>query len=533
MEHIGELKIELFFPNKKYVQYMNEVTNVNLFTNMGREIDEDGLYSQRIFGVVGSEMRMNAWAYIDLNIPILHPRIYFYITKLGMLYDKILSGKAFAIFDKKKKDFVLSDIKDGETGYYFFMKHLHEVKFRETGSKERQDMIDTIYKYLGRGTLLNDKLMVLPAGLRDFQIDSKGKLVEDEVNDIYRAVFNSAVLLKNISNIEYADAFRYNLQKKVNELYLHFLNVEQGKRGFIQGSWASRAVEFRSRTVITGTPIRIDDLSKVDIDIIDTCDVGLKQYVKAIDPITKHSITKYFISNAFREGISTALLLTKDFKKREVPISIKMQETWVTNDGLDKVMNTLMDASVNNEPVRIGDYYLAVIVDKGREIDYYPDVSMIPEDDKKYMRPLTYGEMFYVSIYDKVKQLPGFMVRYPVTEQGSVVPVKVGVHTTTNTRPVTFTFKGIGKQLEIPKYPSQEDEWINGMNIPHFRLSGLGADRDGDQMSLTVALMEESIDETNKLFDSWEIYLKPDGTSAMDFGDKILKNVMQFMTRRR
>lgn len=536
MEHLDNdkpMRIELFFPNKKYVQYMSEVTNVNLFTNMGREIDEGGLYSQRIFGVVGSELRMNAWAYIDLNIEILHPRIYYYITKLGTKYDKILSGKMYAKFDKKEKDFIPSDIKDGETGFYFFMKYIKELRFKDTGSKTRKDMFDTIYKYLQSGTIMNDKLMVLPAGLRDFQIDSNGKLVEDEVNDLYRSVFNSAVLLKNISNIEHADSFRYNLQKKVHELYLHYMKLNDGKRAFIQGSWASRAVEFRSRTVITGTPIRIDDLDEVDVDLIDVCDVGLKQYTKAIDPITKHYITKYFISNVFQEGVNTASLISKDFKKRKINITLKMQESWTTNKGLDKLMNTIMESSVNNEPIMLGDYYFAVIVDKGKEIDYYDDIAMIPEEDRKYIRPITYGEMFYVSIYEQVKKLPGFIVRYPVTEQGSVVPVKVSVHTTSNTRTVKFNFKSIGKSITIERYPSQEDEWINGMNIPHFRLSGLGADRDGDQMSLTVALMGESIEEINKLFDTWEIYLNPDGSSAMDFNDKILTNVMQFMTRRR
>jgi len=536
MEHLENyeaLKLELFFPNKKYVQYMNEVKNVNLFTNMGREIDEDGLYSQKIFGVVGSEARLNIWAYIDLHIEILHPRIYYYLTKLGMKYDKILSGKLYAIFDEKEKDFIVSDIANGETGFYFFMKHLPKVKFKDTGSKPRKDMYETIYKYLKAGTIMNDRLLILPAGLRDFQIDNKNKLIEDEVNDMYRSIFNSAVLLKNISNIEYADSFRYNLQRKVHDLYSHFMKLNDGKRAFIQGNWASRAVEFRSRTVITGTPIRIDDLRDVDEYLIDACDVGLKQYTKSIDPVTKHYITKYFISNAFKEGEHTATLITKDYKKRIVNITLKMQESWTTNKGLDKIMNTIMDASVNNEPIMVGDFYLAVIVDKGDEIDYYNDITLIPQEDKKYIRPITYGEMFYVSIYEQINKHPGFIVRYPVTEQGSVVPVKIAVHTTSNSKTVKFNFKTLGKTLNIKRYPSQTDEWINGMNIPHFRLDGLGADRDGDQMSLTTVLMEDSIKEVDELFDKWDIYLKPDGSNSVIFGNKILTNVMQFMTRRK
>jgi len=520
----------LIFPNKQYVRFMNEITTVNLFENMGRQIDENGLYSQRIFGSVGSEKRMTTFAYIDIYVPLLHPRIYYYLTKLSKLYMNIMAGKAYAVFNNKTKDFEASDIANGETGFTFFMKHVYELNPPKRDGAERNDIIEVFKKYQKKGTLTNDKLLVLPAGLRDFEVDKHDRVIENEVNDYYRAIFNAAQILKNIDHDSTADAFMFNLQNKIELLRDFIKRFLNGKKGLINGDYFSRAVEYRSRTVITGTPLKLKRLDEIPDDIIDRCEVGILQYTKSLDPITKHHVISKFISNAISEERDDVYLFDKNMKLTTIPTTSKVKRRWLTDDGLDKVMNMLMDSSINNEPVMVEDHYLAVLEDTGETITYYADPHSIPES--KYLRPITYGELFFLSIYETVNKYPAVLTRYPIAEQGSIVPVILGLHTTTKTRNVKFKYVGIdSKKYSINKYPTQDNEWVHGMNIPFMRMEGFGADRDGDQMSVTALMMDDSIEETMELFNRDVLYISTDGKSLLSLNDSITSKMMKFMTR--
>ena len=521
----------LIFPNKNYVKFMQEITTVNLFDNMGTTIDDDGLYSQRIFGSVGSEKRMTTFAYIDLYADILHPRIYYYLSKLSKLYVGIMNGTKYAIYNEKENDFIASDMVEGETGYTFFMKHVYSLKPKKRGTAERDDMIDVFLKYQSKGTLTNNKLLVLPAGLRDFETDKDGRVTEQEINDHYRAIFNASRIMQNIAKGSTSDAFLFNLQTKVELLREHIKNFLYGKKGLINGDYFSRAVEYRNRTVITGTPLRLDNLDDIPDNIIDYCDVGILQYVKSLDPVVKYKLMNKFINNCVTEDSDSAKVYNDKLEPITVPVSSKVKRRWLTDEGLDKVMNMLMDSSVNNEPVVLDGNYMFVVKDDGKTIEYDSNHDRVYED-KEFIRPLTYGELFFLAIQDTIGKYPGIITRYPIAEQGSVIPVVIGLHTTADTKRVTFKYHGIdNKEIVINKYPVQTSDWIHGMNVPFLRYAGLGADRDGDQMSLTAFLMDDSIEEVNDVLNNIINYIGTDGKSTLSLNDSITKNLMRFMTK--
>ena len=97
-----------------------------------------GLFSVEIFGPIGSELRNRLFGYIDLNIEILHPLIYYAIISLKSFYKDILAGNQLAIWDNDTKQFIKSNDIDSNTGYDFFFKHIKELKFEETGSYKRE-----------------------------------------------------------------------------------------------------------------------------------------------------------------------------------------------------------------------------------------------------------------------------------------------------------------------------------------------------------------------------------------------------------
>jgi len=528
---MSALKLELIFPNKRYVKYMREVTRTTLFINTGREIDPEGLYSQEIFGTVGTSERMSTVAYISLYCDILHPRLYEYIVSLSALYKKIMSGLAYAKFDTDDGDFVPSDIVNGETGYDFFMRHIHELKFKETKSKRRQNKIDVLYKHIKNGEFTNSKLIILPAGLRDFIVEKSGNVKEDEINDLYRDIINAANLMSNFVGAEGAWSFKFKLQEKINVLYKHILTLVDGKKKLIQGEWASRAVEYRSRTVAVGTEDLVHDLDD-DYNITDMAKAGLALYVKSIDPIAKHHLNEAFLRHVFGDVGDRAILIDK---KTLDPVQVDLPSTvidkWRTNDGLDHIMNTLLDNDVKNEPVTIGEHYLFALVDKKDTIIKYDDQFAIINEDKPFRRPITYGELFYISILPVIRELPGFITRYPTTEQGSVVPVLVDVFTTTSNRHVIVKTVGeVNSEVEVKEYPINDIPWVNGLKAPYVRTDGLGLDFDGDQLLLMMVLTSDSIDEVKRLLNTSAPYIGADGVPLLSEDDKVLDNVLKFMT---
>ena len=91
---------------------------------MTKNFHPDGLFSTDIFGKVGGEFRNRIFSYIDLKVPVIHPTLYKVIVRMKGLYEEILMGKSFAVFNPDTKDFEKSTILLGETGYDFFCKYL-------------------------------------------------------------------------------------------------------------------------------------------------------------------------------------------------------------------------------------------------------------------------------------------------------------------------------------------------------------------------------------------------------------------------
>ena len=68
--------IDLLILDKNKTKQLKPITKLNIFETSSQNFDPDGLYSTEIFGPVGSELRNDSFAYIDLKIKILHPLVY-------------------------------------------------------------------------------------------------------------------------------------------------------------------------------------------------------------------------------------------------------------------------------------------------------------------------------------------------------------------------------------------------------------------------------------------------------------------------
>lgn len=465
-------------------RYMKEVTVTDIFETSSDVFRKGGLFDTEIFGPVGSSLRNEQMAYIDLGLPILHPFVYENLIALNVKYNDLIEGKKYGYFDTKEKDLMISTDGKGSTGYTFVIDNIHKIQFKDRGSDQRRYRIDLVEKFSKKEYMFT-KWLVLPAGLRDYVVNDKGVPSEDEVNNLYRKLIAVCAMVKNTrigNNYAAIDPIRLKIQKTTLEIFNHFKNLLDGKDKFIQGKFAKRSVTHGTRNVITPIPQKIKDLkAENNISSIHTT-VGLYQYIKSVGPIAMNRVSSMFINNILSPNNTTAYLVDPvSMETKLVEIPVKKRDQWLSTEGLTEIMNKLSQTDLRKDPVMIDKYYLMLLYDNGKEIRLYLHTEHIEDDvDRKKLRPITYAELFYIAMYDVKDKYPAFVTRYPITGLGSIIPTKIYVKTTTTARTVKFKFGSIEKEMK--EYPILSELFIESLSVPVSFIGRLGADYDGDSV---------------------------------------------------
>ena len=486
-EKMDPMNISLLILTPDIIRRLGEVKSKDVYEQNSTTFKKDGLFSTEIFGPVGSKERLKRFGYIDMGLDILHPRIYKELITLNSLYKDILEGKKYAKFDPKLKDFVETDKLDGETGYNLFFKYFDQIQFKVTNSVQRLFKILFIKKYKLQDVKIN-KYLVIPAGLRDYIVTESGKVLENEINNYYRkllTVSNTAKQFKHETrDVEFINQIRVRLQKVVVEIYDYIENMLDGKSKFIQGKWTKRAIFYGTRNVITGTPSDIQDLDDPnEIEDITTV-VGPLQAAKGLLPKTIFELRTRFLNRVFDpQATKFNLINPKTLTRQPVNISEKSRSQWVTDEGLENLINKMIQPELFMSEILVDNrYYLYLLIDEGDSITVIDDISQAPDDKKKYVRPMTFIELLYLTLFDIVPNYPAFLTRYPITGYGSTVIVKLRLKATTKTREVKVRLNPLGDVKIAPEYPVFKEGVtpFYSLTVPTIYLDRLGADYDGE-----------------------------------------------------
>ncbi len=511
---IEPLNIQLINPDKSRLAGLLPVQSMDIFDTEGN-YHPQGLYSTEIFGRPGEKSRTTKHGYIDMRTEVLHPKIYLELTRLKNLYAGIMSGKSYAIWNPKEKDFEKSDILEGRTGYSFFMEHFHEINFYTNESLKREQRLIFIKKY--RNTALYRYLIVLPVGLRDITEEDDGRVIEDDIADLYRRIMrvaNTIAVRSNNPNDPSLDTARWSLQNTFNEIYDYIFNIIEGKKGFILGKWCTRVIHGGTRNVITAmdpSPEFLGDDKAIDIH--DTI-VGLHQLMKGCIPLVIYHLRNGFFGKTLTQFPGNLTLVNRDTLEIElVTPSEKTKEKWSTADGLEDLINNFEDTGVRWNPVTIDGRYLALIYQDDKHFRIFQDIKELPEGfDRVKVRAVTWTEMYYYSIFKTSKKLIAYVTRYPVITTGGIYPCHPYLRTTIN----GLVLEELGEDwkpngntwFEVPKY---KELFFDSMCPHNIALTSLGADFDGDKSSFNVANSENAIRDGEKYLNSKEAYLNPMG----------------------
>lgn len=467
------------------LRHIPEVTRSDTFDGASNEFHPEGLFSTVIFGRIGSSERDERYGKINLKVRILHPAIYERLIAIKGLYKDILNGTVTAKFDKNEKDFVRDSGPDSDTGYSFFMKHLKDIRFKKNNSNQRSERIDFVMDRMDRATMKN--LIVIPAGVRDVEIDSTGRARKDEINDMYTRVLSIVGSIIESSDMESPayDNVRHSLNTAVFDLYKHIEDFIGGEK-FIASKVVSRRIHDSTRNVLTSMNTGGAFLGSKNTPSFDSTTVGIHQAATALSPLVISWLRDWFLSKIVQgdEGM-IPLVNKKTLKMEYVQIKPSTRMRFTTEDGIRSLIHRLSDVPSRHRPVLVDDHYLALIYRDDKYFRVFDSIDDLPDHlDKKNVHPISLVELIYLCGYNKWSKYFATVTRYPINNEDSIYPTRIYVKTT-----------GTGKMLQELGYDWEPmggdgnedflavefpDPTVNifhdGLSPSPVRLPGLGAD---------------------------------------------------------
>lgn len=543
--HPLPLNLALLHLTPQRLKLIRPVTTLDIFDGRGGNFHDDGLFSTTTFGRVGDPIRDRRFGYIHLRIPVLHPLIYTTLCKLDALYKGIIHGTDYATFSTATNQFEKADALTGHTGMAFFMKHFPQLVPLRTGSSIRDVRVDKILKY--KKEAVTEYWLVMPAGLREADFDSDGRLSMDEINDLYQGLLMQVrsipdrVEAGTTEGIEAYDRTRLTITTKLVEIYQYIEKLLQGKRGFIQGRFASRRIFNSTRNVLTSMDVTIADLRKPNHPKFRSAMIGLNQATKNVLPKALFYLRTSIVQDVFDTGTGRVRLVDPStLKLVDVEVSSVVLDTWTTMEGLERVINDLGVLEKRDRPIMVEEHYLALIyVDDQQNYRIFRDINELPENhDPAFVRPLTLMELIYLSGVDHWNTFPCFVTRYPVENMHSSVPCTQYVKTTQvgelryrlnanwEREPVE------GMALEFPVYATTAhgSTYYDSVSVPVTILAALGADFDGDTVSTIAGYSDEAMAAARAYFRSRRSLMRAGGGLAFNLGFDTLKLSLKFMT---
>lgn len=501
------------------VRNLRPIRSGDPFDGATKNFHTDGLFSNEIFGQVGSKERMTRFAYIDVKVPIMHPLAYKMLGKLKRIYPEIMIGKQYARFDESIGDFVKSDPVDGRTGYTFFMEYFPKLVFPQRLSDQRSLTIKFIERV--RSTMFNTKIVVIPAGYRDYVILGERE-EEDEVNALFRK------LLGNSNNItpemfrmspEMYDRTRASMQHAWNAIYEYYESIIYGKNKHIQGGVMTTSIRDGSRSVFTAQNLEVKELFGEGTPDTNTTGIGLFQFVKAARPKCIFAVQNGFLQNVFRSpGAPARLVNSKTLHAEEVQLPIHEYDLWMTKEGIEKLFNLFSEVDRRHDALWVMDYYLGLIYNDGKTFKLFSDIRELPENlDPKNVRPMTFAEFLYIHVYELEDKVALNVTRFPVTGFGSIYPSIPFLKPTAETVslvPLDDNWLPDTTRKPAREFPIVGQAFFDTLMPSPDKLKGMTADFDGDKGTGNILMTDDAVAEAKSIITSRSFHVRPNGSLA-------------------
>ena len=420
------------------------------------------------------------------------------------------------------------------------MKHIREIKFEPNQSDKRNENIKLFDKAVTEDKHLLRYLLVMPAGLRDYTITPSGKPEEDEINTFYRRILAQSQLVD--SDLARRTPYVYdnvysNLQNSLAELYDYLQTLIDGKHKLILGKWLSRKIFNSTRNVITASvneTVHISDDNRLRSNDVG---VGMHQFLRAAAPKTLYEIRSRYVQQVFVENNTFAYMTNCKTLQKEEVLNAHVQkdyDRWMTTDGLESVIANFARQDTRHLPVYTNKnkHCMGLLYNDGKHIKFFQDIRELPDHlDKSCVAPVTMAEFLYLSVGRLSGKIPAFATRYPIQGYGGIYPAFMKLYSTAKYDQV----QELNEQWQpiegsLHSFPVKGSVFINGLIIHQSHMALLGADHDGDTMSLQAVLSDEAIEEVTKLLKTKAYYLDNERKISFSNSTDIIDATLAFMT---
>ena len=470
------------------VNKLEEVTSPRLFSNK-MTYDPDGLLSTEIFGLSKNDRR-TTFAYIQLHQHFIHPHIYDKVLKpifKNVIY--IVSGqRRFTI----KDGWPIEDEENGWTGLEKLYEHWEEIDWKSKKSDNKINK-ELLYK-LNKSKIFIDKLLICPPAYRDVMlagtVDSSDHV--NELNNLYLKLIRSVARLSEgglFARHQYASQMA--IQDNLVEVLEYFKNQIARKQGLIRKNLIGKSVDFGTRTVISSLNYNHMKLSDSMVDV-EHCALPISQCCSTFYPFIEAWLTNFFT----REIINDPNLITyyDTELKKDITAVLKNPDMEFSEKKIKKMINDYCLNPDNRFKI------LTVDVDRGgttlKAVMKLKGKIILDNNTTEVLdRPLTITDILYLACVDVCEKRHVMISRYPVGTDKGIIFNKIRVQST------RYHIKLIFNGKEYPFYPLIDFniptekvgvQFIDTLVYSNSHLDGMGADYDGDQVSVRGIWSDEA-----------------------------------------
>jgi len=227
------------------------VTSNQMFSNIKTAtLDNNGLWSETIFGLKGSKERGKQFGFINLNTSFIHPEVYNILVNINVDVKKLIMNKQKYTITKEK---ILIPDENGNSGITFFIENFKNIDLLKLTKSDKLE--DAQFLIKNQNYIFITKLLVLPAGIRDVISEPNyTRIMYSEINDIYKEIVQNSLMLQTFLTDDLKITITNHTQLLLLKANSWIKNQMKGKHGLFRGLLLKKTNDFSARVVITIDP---------------------------------------------------------------------------------------------------------------------------------------------------------------------------------------------------------------------------------------------------------------------------------------
>lgn len=527
------LKLDVLNPDD-FVAKNNctEITNPVMFQR-GQYPTPDGLLSNEIFGITQEE-RAGIYGYIDLGRKFIQP----YYYKIWLKIDRNLRACVYETdrFIIDADGYLVQD-PNGETGIDFLIENVDRLNFKKT---KKDSFLKALLDGKAKGNLFADKIIVIPPYYRDVATGKGGRVGVGEINKLYISVMNSVRALNEteLFGLSFNGGTRGKIQDTIMQIYNWFTVGESiiggehtgagifKKFGIMRRSVMSKTTDNAARLVISAPQINVNSQEDLMVDM-DYSSIPLAAALVTAYPFVIYHLNRLF-DNEFGGKSNYNYIDNATHQVKTVELANPQIE--FSNDRFDQEINEFVHGWSNRyKPIKVPTM-------EGHDITLRFKGYSISEEDYNngkrtgptIERDLTWMDILYMAAVDATEDKMAVISRYPIDSYFNQLYTKMHIASTSETECVVINgklYKWYPKLRQEDIGTDTSNKFIDSLSMANPYCGLMGADYDGDQVTLKVAYSVEANQELLKYSQSKAQFITLEGKNGRTGGHEAIQAI--------